>query len=327
VAYGKALARKGKTMKRLAKVGRVAGALLTVGVLSGTGSPRKLLAQGPEQVRAARAIRAGTLVGRKYREGEKISYQLKASTQGHHGTTRIEAKADGVVKRDESGRFVEEFGWSDLVVDGGGVKLTPGNSSFRQRLSLERDYPLAMPNLGQLEPLLIGPVADLLTFYADLSLAIVQADLEKAGDHVYLKRGTANSWAYGEFVPLGEDSIDFDITLAAVDRPRQVATVVIKHVPPERPEVRLPAEWMKRPVGEAANNWVQISKTSDGRYTAAVGQERFVVVIKVSLASGRILSATMENPVEVLERTCADAALAGCGAETRYAILRRVSIR
>jgi hypothetical protein len=49
------------------------------------------------------------------------------------------------------------------------------------------------------------------------------------------------------------------------------------------------------------------------QYVAAVGRETFDVQLVVSLVDGRIVSATMDNPVDVLERTCSDAALTSCG--------------
>jgi hypothetical protein len=86
------------------------------------------------------------------------------------------------------------------------------------------------------------------------------------------------------------------------------------------------ADWMRAPVGDTQNNWVQVSKTSDGKYAAAIGKETFDVQIRVSLVNGTIVSATIDNPVEVLERDCADAALTACGNPARYQIRRHVEV-
>lgn len=82
---------------------------------------------------------------------------------------------------------------------------------------------------------------------------------------------------------------------------------------------------MHQPVGDTSNNWVQLMKAADG-YVASVGKEIIYVRITVSLANGRILSATMDNPVQVLERTCKDAALMDCGEATRYDIRRQIEL-
>jgi hypothetical protein len=84
---------------------------------------------------------------------------------------------------------------------------------------------------------------------------------------------------------------------------------------------------MTTPVGASKNNWVQVEKGSDGKYIAGVGQETFDVKIKLALATGQILSATMDNPVEVTERACNDAALTDCGNPQHYTIRRQITLR
>jgi hypothetical protein len=84
---------------------------------------------------------------------------------------------------------------------------------------------------------------------------------------------------------------------------------------------------MEKPVADTPNNWVQVSKAGEGKFSAEVGKETFVATIKVSLADGRIISATLENPVEVLARECSDGVLTTCGDPVRFQILRQVEIK
>jgi len=140
---------------------------------------------------------AGNLLNRRYKEGESLAYHMTATNQGRIGTIHYEADAHGVVKRDKAGAFVEEYAWSNLSFNGQTVPLPASVAEFRQQLSLDPALSLALPNLSGVNPMLIGPIADLLTFYADDWLAIKQGTLQKAGDHVYVKHGTANSWADG----------------------------------------------------------------------------------------------------------------------------------
>ena len=81
------------------------------------------------------------------------------------------------------------------------------------------------------------------------------------------------------------------------------------------------------PVADTPNNWVQVQKSGEGKYVAEVGKETFEVEIKVSLVNGKMLSARMDNPVEVLKRECADSALVTCGAVTRYQIRRQIEVQ
>jgi hypothetical protein len=265
------------------------------------------------------------ILRRRYHDGEAIDYMMKASNRSPLRSIQYSVRASGTVKKNAAGALVEEFGWSGLTVNDVPTALTPGSQSFRQTLALSPDYIMAIPPLGGIQPMLIGPVVDLLTFYADLSLAMRQSALTRVADHVYFKHGSPNSWADGAYVVLGEDSIDFDMTLRTIDQVRHIATIVVRHVPPVQPEVRLPTAWMESPVADTRNNWVEVSKSGD-HFAAKIGKETFEVKLTVDLVSGRLIAAAMDNPVDVLERDCTDAALTNCGEPNRYRILRTVSI-
>jgi hypothetical protein len=263
---------------------------------------------------------------RRYQEGEKIAYTLTGVNQTRSTNLFYEAHAEGTVSKTSSGAFVENLAWTELHLGGDQVHLSPASRAFREPLSLAPGSRLSISNLSQVQPGLIGPITDLLTLYADLKIAMNQKGLVRAGDHVYFKYGAPDSWADGKRVLLGQDAVDFDITLQSVDRAAQTATLVVRHVPPAQPQIKFPAAWMSAPVSGSANNWVQVEKAADGKYVAGVGHETFSVAIKVDLQSGKILSATMSNPVEISERKCNDAALADCAPPDRYRISRQVSL-
>jgi hypothetical protein len=264
-----------------------------------------------------------SLLTRHYQEGEKLSYHMTATNKDNISAKRYEAQADGVVKKDSAGNFYEEYQWSGVVWNGKAVAVS---QEFRQILSLDPGFKPPLPDLRKAAPGLVGPVLDLMTFYVDLAMAI-RHGLNRPGDHAYIKFGRPSSWAAGEGAILGESSVDFDITFQRVDRSANTATLLVRHVPPAQSQVQLPAAWMRAPVVDTPNNWVSVRKSPNGKYVAAVGKETFDVVIKTSLADGRILSATMDNPVEVLERQCEDAALAICGDPIRYQIRRQIAIQ
>jgi hypothetical protein len=262
------------------------------------------------------------LLLRRYREGEKLSYLMK----GVNESWRYEIRADGMVKKGLDGSDFEEYAWSRLVSDGKEVTLSPATLNLRQQLSLDPKHNQGFPNLSQVDPRLIGPLTDMLTFYVDVRLAIKNGKLAKAGDHFYFKRGTPASWADGTYVVVGESSIDFDVTLKEVNPAGKTATLVVRHVPPEKPEVKLIAEWMHNPVADTPNNWVLVQRRGEGKYFAAVGKETFDDEIVLSLADGKILSATMDNPVKTVERECSDAALTQCGEPKPHLIRRQIQI-
>ena len=148
-----------------------------------------------------------SLLARHYQEGEKLSYHMTASNRERDRTLLYEIQAEAIVKRDENG-YIEEFAWSNLVVNGKPVMLPPPSLALRQMLSLMPNPKLAIPDLSKVHPMMIGPITDMLSFYADMRILKTQGNLTRAGDHFYFKHGTPNSWADGMYVTLGQDSID-----------------------------------------------------------------------------------------------------------------------
>jgi hypothetical protein len=267
-----------------------------------------------------------TTLERRYQVDESLAYTMRGVNAGHLGTIRYEARARGRVKKNPSGGFVEELGWSDVRVNDQALALTPSSQEFREHLSLAPEYLLSVPDLTQVQPILIGPITDLLAFYADVQLAMRQKTLVYGGDRAYVQHGLPNSWADGSNVLVGQDAIDFDLTLQSIDEAAQVASIIVRHVPPAEPKIKWPVDWMRAPVSDSANNWVEVEKRSDGKYTAEVGKETFEADIKLALPTGRILSASMDNSVDVLARECIDAALRACGDPVRYRIRRQITL-
>jgi hypothetical protein len=258
---------------------------------------------------------------REYHTGEKLVYRMNAVNENW----KYSLEANGVVKND--GRLYEEYQWTGMESGGQPVALAVTTADWRQRLTLDPGENPSVPDLSKVDPKLIGPVTDMMTFYADLWLANKLGQLKKAGDHFYFRNPMPpSSWADGTRVLLGEDAIDFDMTLKSVDAGAGTAVLEVKHVPPNDSPLPLKAEWMKVPVGSGANNWVEVVRTAEGKYQAGVGEETFTVEITVSLADGRIVSATMDNPVKTIERLCEDEALTKCGDVKPHAILRKIEI-
>ncbi len=248
---------------------------------------------------------------------------MEGVNQGRLKTVRYQAEATAEVERNGAGVFLEPLQWTALTVDGALVPLTRASLEFQENLSLAPGFKLAVPDLSHVQPMLIGPIVDLLTFYADVQLAMRQTGLRHAGDHIFIPYGKPNSWADGANTLFGQDAVDFRITLAARDAKR--ATLVVRHVPPSTERLTFPAAWMSTPIGDAPNNWAEVQKGANGKYQAEVGQETFAVTIELD-SLGRILSAAMDNPVRVVERDCEDRALTQCGPQTHYRIRRQIHL-
>ena len=230
---------------------------------------------------------------RQYHDGETLVYNMTGLNESWHYTIQ----AQGIVKKDASGAYFEEYHWTNLVSDGQPTALSPGSDSFRERLSLDPDQNIAPPDLSNADPKLVGPALDFMTFYADLWLANKTGQLTHAGDHFYVKVGTPSSWA----------------------------VLVVRHIPPEKSQVTLPAAWMQAPVSDTPNNWVQVVKLP-GKFLGAVGQETFTDELTISLVDGKILSASMDNTVKTIMRTCNDEALTQCDPAQPHEIIRKIQI-
>ena len=272
----------------------------------------------PASVAQQSATEAGVLQ-RRYTEGAASHYVMTGNNDGWQYTT----KATDVVKRDADGRYYEEIGWSDLTSNAQQT-LTPASLALRQTVSL--DDPAAymkVPNLANVQPLLVGPITDTLTIYSDLLLAM-QHKLVRPGQTAYVSRTTPNSWADGQHVLLGQDVVDFSLKVEGVNPAEHTETLLIQHVPPPALHVQLPASWMQEPTSAKPNNFVQVSRQDDG-FTAETGKETFDVRLVVDTRDGHILSAAMHNPVALTTRTCTNRELTQCGPEASKTTLREIT--
>jgi hypothetical protein len=115
---------------------------------------------------------------RQYHEGDALVYRMNGVNEAWHYS--VEGK--GVVKKDAAGAFFEEYQWGKMESDGQAMALRVDSDAFRQRLSLDPNQIPSPPDVSKVDPKLIGPVMDFMTFYADLWLANKLGQLTHAGD-------------------------------------------------------------------------------------------------------------------------------------------------
>lgn len=259
-------------------------------------------------------------IARHYTDGETLHYRMTAVNDAWH----YNLEADGVVKKAPDGSWIEEFRWTGMVSDGRPATLAP--AEFVQTLSLDPAHNPSGPSLAGSDPRLVGPITDLMTFYIDDWLFQKIPLFHQPGDHFYVPNPNPASWADGNRVIIGTDAIDFDLHLQSVDAAAHTAVLVVHHIPPKTSPLKFPAAWMQTPIAETPNNWMEVTKTEDGKYQAGAGKETFDVTLTVSTVDGRILSAVMDNPVVLSRRICDDAALTQCTARQPQTIHRHVEI-
>jgi hypothetical protein len=91
---------------------------------------------------------AQTMLTRQYQEGEIVFYRMAASNRDRFRTTTYRADATGTVKKEASGRFVEEFTWSNFVFDDKPLDLPAAkdfDSCFREVRAILCQYRICGP--------------------------------------------------------------------------------------------------------------------------------------------------------------------------------------
>lgn len=263
---------------------------------------------------------AAAILQRRYKDGAVSHYVMTGDNDGRH----YSIQATDLVKRDPHDRYYEEISWANLTSKAG-QKLTPESVAFRQTVSLDDPITyMKVPNLANVQPQLIGPITDTLTFYSDLLLAL-NAKLVQSGQTAYIARTTPNSWADGQRVLLGQDVVDFSLKVESVNAVDFTETILVQHIPPPDLHIQLPAQWMHAPISTKPANFVQVSRQGDG-YIAQKGKETFDVRLIIDTRDGHILSATMHNPVLLTTRNCTDRELNQCGPESSQTIVRDITL-
>src|SRR5690349_13688516 len=108
----------------------------------------------------------GPLLVRHYQEGARVVYRMRGENNGSTYFVRLTS----VVSRGSDGRLGEEFAFVNLGPDGQPLPMSPVAAALRQRVTLEPGgAPFVMPDLSK-APGLVGPVLDLVNFYADVFL-------------------------------------------------------------------------------------------------------------------------------------------------------------
>ena len=174
---------------------------------------------------------------RHYQDGETLSYHMTATNEDWH----YAADASGTAKKAANSSYAEEFRWTGMTSNGQSVTLTLPMGEYRQSLSLDPAMMPSGPDLSKVDPKMVGPILDLMTFYTDLWLVDKVGILQHAGDHFYLPGPQANSWADGTRVLVGKDRVDFDLNLDSIDPVEHKALVVVHHLPPSHPNLGFPA--------------------------------------------------------------------------------------
>ncbi len=242
---------------------------------------------------------------RKYQKNGIFYYKMTGLNDGR----RYEAISRHRVIEIQ-GNFHEEISWIQLKSDGENIDLKP-LKDFTQLLSLDKNFHGTPPDISKIPPQLrkfiLGPIFDLMTFYVDLNPRLFLTKMKELelGQPIHIPYNKPSSWADGEFLLIGEDCIDFKLTFQ--EQTLNKALMRVEHFPPsENLKINLPEKWMQDVFPNGKTNWIQISKIpgKGEKLFVSYGYEYFDVHIYIDTKDGKILSANMYNPVEIMNRVC-----------------------
>lgn len=249
---------------------------------------------------------------RHYVPGQVARYAYtedETQTAGGQTTTSTTTAADRVASYVHRGTGGEQVRWVALTVDG--TDMTAAARSFpAYDLSLDPRAAdgLTVPDTSAV-PGLVGPVTDLTTFYVPLSAQAGIGALHRPG-----QSETAPTLLSGNFasaaMPVGQDLLQLTTTLTSLTR-RQ-ATLTSDFVPPPAGGLTVTAPFMDSPVcGTTPNNFEEVQQSGTA-FLALWGCEQFTATTVADRASGRIVSASLSNPLQLSAMECQDAALTQC---------------
>lgn len=258
---------------------------------------------------------------RVYTNGQITRYSYTEQDAGSTARRSATAELTTVVVNGVGSEIVR---WVALQEKTGHDLSAQARGFSAYNLSLDpRSAPLQRVSTQEV-PELEGPVDDLLNFFVDLSPGVGVARLHAAGDSYTMAQPVSGDFS-GAAVPLGRDLILLTTTLKRVDATQ--AEFQSSYQPPAGTGLPPYRPWMSAPVcGTAPNNFQTVEKQGPG-FLALWGCESFVIDTIVDRLDGRIVSATMVNPLSLQGKFCQDAALTACSPIPDVHIERHVEIK
>jgi hypothetical protein len=236
---------------------------------------------------------------RHYVAGEVFGYEL-ATTHLYDGLfDRCEVGTSShEVLADATG---ESVSWVGLTVEdatGAIADLTDEALAVpTYEMSLLADADMAMPDL--VVPDMVGMITDLFTYYVAVSSALGVQELHEPGDQVTADALAHGDWSDGAGTPVGDDCILATVELLALD-PQGTASFETRFEVPDDPDC---FEWevdaWSEPIAWGVSNNFQQVTDQEGDLVAMYGVEWFTIRSEMDAVDGRILSATMDNQLDL----------------------------
>lgn len=265
---------------------------------------------------------------RKYQIGEQCEYLLTRNyylnTQWQHKAT---AAASLVVVETEN-LLADQVQWLSLLKSD--VSGTTDLSAEAKKvdsyfMSLQAGGPLKVPPLKV--PQMVGMITDFLTFFVAVSPHVGTPNVKSVGEIYVAPQSTKGDWSDGQAVIIGEDCIHPRVEMT--DLNSLVVTYKTSFLAPTSDQVciTMNKDWMVEPVDVGTpNNFQQITSDGSGKFNVMWGHEFFVVTSQVERATGKLLSANMDNYLNLRMKTDCSTDLEGCQSDFPLTIRRALQL-
>jgi hypothetical protein len=254
---------------------------------------------------------------RSYRDGESFSYEM-TTRAFHNGQLTGATRAISVHSVNAN---TETIRWVSLI------ESEVDHTDIAQQVA---PYTVSLAEGGSLDlppldfPAMTGSITDLHTFYVAVSERLGLSGLTAVGDST-VSDALIGDWADGEDILLGKDCTRATLTL--IERTADTATLEARFTPPSEPCFEPAYDWMSERIDASLPNNFQQVRVNGEQRMAMWGLEQFSVRVVIDRDSGRILSGTLENLLQLTIRGGCTAELSNCQFETPMEIRRHVELR
>ena len=262
---------------------------------------------------------------RKYVEGETYSYQL---TTKHATNGAWEYDAIGIADHKvlyKTGIPSDQVTWSSLR-----KKDSTGDHDLSTDARKVAPYEVSLSPAGKITippltvPNMIGIITDGITFFVAMSPKAGSVNVKTTGDPEFVSETpTKGNWADGKQFIVGEDCISIHTTMTALEK--GTASYQTAFISPDTQCLVFKKEWMTDALQPGSHNNFQQVLANQGKYDVMWGNEQFTVLSTIERATGKILSSTMHNTLNLKMRQGCDVNWENCSAEVPLTIYRQLS--
>jgi hypothetical protein len=249
---------------------------------------------------------------RGYQPGQEFSYHLEDRRRQQSGETVSSTVASAESLHQvafEAGVPVETVHWTEVVDLTTGQRRTDLAGVPATRISLHPNGPIE-PGKPAGDPVMLGMVTDLATFYVAASPRAGIANLHLPGDRAVAAAPVFGDFADGAVFLVGQDKLRAEIEMTALSAQLVEYTTYLQPVAFEAGE--LYRDFMQQPAcGNAPNN-IQYVRKHEAGYRAVWGCETITIQTKIDRQSGIIVESLMVSYLLQNVKTCQDAALTQC---------------